>query len=107
MPARSTAAVIATLPNSWAGRADSAPLNEPTGVRAAETMTTSVMTGPLELLRTSPGEPSPAFGAFASTAAASHPWPLAPETLPGQDLRNEEEGPCNTTVPDRCWRRPC
>ena len=41
MPARSTAAWMAIVPSSWAGRLESAPLNEPTGVRAAETMTMS------------------------------------------------------------------
>src|SRR5579859_1993102 len=43
IPARSMAAMMAILPSSWAGRLASAPLNEPTGVRAAETMTMSVM----------------------------------------------------------------
>ena len=40
-PARSIAAMIAALPSSWAGRLANAPLNEPTGVRAALTMTIS------------------------------------------------------------------
>src|SRR3954447_20706096 len=39
--ARSIAAVIATLPSSCAGVLPNAPLNAPTGVRAAETITTS------------------------------------------------------------------
>ena len=43
MPARSIAALMAMVPRSCAATEDSAPLNEPTGVRAAETMTTSVM----------------------------------------------------------------
>jgi hypothetical protein len=34
---------MAILPSSEAGRLDSAPLKEPTGVRAAETMTMSLM----------------------------------------------------------------
>src|SRR5579863_6495673 len=42
-PAWSSAAMIAILPSSWAGRDDSAPLNDPTGVRVAETMTISLM----------------------------------------------------------------
>ena len=37
--ARSSAALMATLPSSCAGRLDSVPLNEPTGVRAAPAMT--------------------------------------------------------------------
>ena len=37
--ARSSAALMATLPSSCAGRLASAPLNEPTGVRAALAMT--------------------------------------------------------------------
>ena len=40
-PARLSASSIATLPSSWAGRLESAPLNAPTGVRAALTMTMS------------------------------------------------------------------
>ena len=40
-PARLSAAWIATLPSSWAGRPESAPLKAPTGVRAALTMTMS------------------------------------------------------------------
>ncbi len=43
MPARDTAAWMAILPSSWAGRLARAPLKEPTGVRAAETMTMSLM----------------------------------------------------------------
>src|SRR6478752_8772117 len=39
--ARSSAARMATSPSVCAGTLDSAPLNEPTGVRAALTMTTS------------------------------------------------------------------
>ena len=42
-PARFKASEIAVLPNSWAGRLPNAPLNAPTGVRAAPTMTTSSM----------------------------------------------------------------
>ena len=38
-PARSKAALIATLPSSCAGRLANEPLNEPTGVRAALAMT--------------------------------------------------------------------
>src|SRR5579863_5326534 len=41
--ARASAALMATSPNLWAGRVAKAPLNAPTGVRAAETMTTSSM----------------------------------------------------------------
>src|SRR5262249_12961836 len=37
--ARSSAALIAILPRSWAGRLASEPLNEPTGVRAAAART--------------------------------------------------------------------
>src|SRR6185369_4524904 len=40
-PARSIAALIAVLPSSWAGRFANAPLNAPTGVRVALTMTMS------------------------------------------------------------------
>ena len=40
-PARSSAALIAVLPSSWAGSDANAPLNAPTGVRVALTMTTS------------------------------------------------------------------
>ena len=40
-PARSSAALMATAPRSWAGVVAKAPLKEPTGVRAAETMTMS------------------------------------------------------------------
>ena len=38
-PARSSAALMAILPSSGAGRLASEPLNEPTGVRAALAMT--------------------------------------------------------------------
>ena len=41
MPARSSAALMATAPRSWAGVVANAPLKLPTGVRAALTMTTS------------------------------------------------------------------
>src|SRR5258706_11058920 len=41
IPARSSAALIATAPRSWAGVVAKAPLKLPTGVRAALTMTTS------------------------------------------------------------------
>src|SRR5476649_545243 len=41
--ARSSAPLMATSPNLWAGRLAKAPLNDPTAVRAAETMTTSSM----------------------------------------------------------------
>src|SRR5690348_6604848 len=44
--ARSSAARIATSPSLWAGRVANAPLKEPTGVRAADTMTTSSMGKP-------------------------------------------------------------
>src|SRR5438045_4250254 len=40
-PARSSAALMATAPRSWAGMVANAPLKLPTGVRAALTMTTS------------------------------------------------------------------
>src|SRR6185437_7589293 len=40
-PARCSASCIAALPSSWAGRLANALLNEPTGVRAALTMTIS------------------------------------------------------------------
>ena len=53
MPARSMAALIAAVPSTWAGTEAKAPLKAPTGVRAAEAMTISVMTGisPLGALR--------------------------------------------------------
>jgi hypothetical protein len=38
--ARSTAAPITWLPNWWALNGDNSPWNRPSGVRAAETMTT-------------------------------------------------------------------
>src|SRR5205814_3017166 len=41
MPARSSAALMAMAPRSWAGVVAKAPLKLPTGVRAALTMTTS------------------------------------------------------------------
>jgi len=41
IPARSSAALMATAPRSWAGVVAKAPLKLPTGVRAALTMTTS------------------------------------------------------------------
>src|SRR6266699_3726078 len=41
MPARSSAALMAIAPRSWAGMVANAPLKLPTGVRAALTMTTS------------------------------------------------------------------
>src|SRR5215470_11146251 len=45
-PARSSAALMAVLPSSWAGNDANAPLNAPTGVRVALTITTSsFMTG--------------------------------------------------------------
>src|ERR1700688_3050733 len=40
-PARSSAALMAMAPRSWAGVVANAPLKLPTGVRAALTMTTS------------------------------------------------------------------
>src|SRR5579872_4361867 len=40
-PARSSAALMAMAPRSWAGSVANAPLKLPTGVRAALTMTTS------------------------------------------------------------------
>src|SRR6185369_13291621 len=46
--ARFSASMMATLPSSWAARLARAPLNEPTGVRAAEVMTTSVMGNSLD-----------------------------------------------------------
>ena len=42
MPARSSAALMATAPRSWAGVVANAPLKLPTGVRAALTMTISL-----------------------------------------------------------------
>src|SRR5581483_1085776 len=44
--ARSRAALMATSPSLWAGRVAKAPLKDPTGVRAADTMTTSSMREP-------------------------------------------------------------
>src|SRR6516225_7192975 len=45
-PARSSAALMAVLPSSWAVKDANAPLNAPTGVRVALTITTSsFMTG--------------------------------------------------------------
>src|SRR3954468_6719399 len=41
MPARSSAALMAMAPRSWAGVVANAPLKLPTGVRGALTMTTS------------------------------------------------------------------
>src|SRR3954471_22103364 len=41
--ARSRAALMATSPSLWAGKVAKAPLKDPTGVRAADTMTTSSM----------------------------------------------------------------
>ena len=41
--ARSRAALTATAPSSWAGTVAKAPLNDPTAVRAAETITISVV----------------------------------------------------------------
>src|SRR5580658_6054454 len=40
-PARSSAALMAVLPSSWAGKLAKAPLKAPTGVRTALTITTS------------------------------------------------------------------
>src|SRR6516164_9840686 len=40
-PARSSAALMAILPSPWAGNDANAPLNAPTGVRVALTITTS------------------------------------------------------------------
>src|SRR3974390_1714562 len=40
-PARSSAALMAVLPSSWAGSDAKTPLNAPTGVRGALTITTS------------------------------------------------------------------
>src|SRR3954452_16466727 len=42
--ARSSAALIATAPSSWASNEPNLPLKDPTAVRAADTITTSVMT---------------------------------------------------------------
>ena len=44
-PARVSAAWIAVFPSSWAGRLAKAPLNAPTGVRVALTMTISSFIG--------------------------------------------------------------
>ena len=44
-PARSSAAWMAMVPSAWADRQAKAPLKLPTGVRAAEAMTISVMIG--------------------------------------------------------------
>src|ERR1700709_2684303 len=41
MPARSSAALMAMAPSSWAGVVGKAPLRRPTGVRESLTMTTS------------------------------------------------------------------
>ena len=46
-PARSIAALMATVPSTWAGSAAKAPLKLPTGVRAADAITISVMDGAL------------------------------------------------------------
>ena len=43
MPAREMAAPMAVWPSTWAGTAPNAPLKLPTGVRTADTMTTSSM----------------------------------------------------------------
>src|SRR5450631_4489896 len=52
MPARSTAALIATLPSWCAARALKSPSRPPIGVRAAETMTMeSAMVAPLRCSR--------------------------------------------------------
>src|SRR4029077_20433604 len=58
--ARSRAALMATAPRSCAGRLTNAPLNDPTGVLAAEAITMSVMifllqSPDLELVRYSSG----------------------------------------------------
>src|SRR2546428_2057448 len=45
--ARSSAPLIANAPSSCASNEPSAPLKDPTGVRAADTITTSVMTNSL------------------------------------------------------------
>src|SRR5690606_13866468 len=45
-PARSSAALIASAPSSWAGTLANAPLNVPTAVRAALAMT--IVFGPVE-----------------------------------------------------------
>jgi len=45
MPARSTAAAIATPPRSCAARLAKSPWNAPMGVRAAETMTMGSLEG--------------------------------------------------------------
>src|SRR5688572_18958239 len=58
MPARSIAARIAADPRAGAGREDSFPRKEPTGVRAAERMTTS-LTGGLYVIRPERSEGSP------------------------------------------------
>src|SRR5580704_2236684 len=44
-PARSSAALIAVRPSSWAGTVAKAPLKAPTGVRVALTMTMSSFMG--------------------------------------------------------------
>jgi hypothetical protein len=40
---------MAMRPSSWAGRLERAPLKDPTGVRAAETMTMSLIGGLLNV----------------------------------------------------------
>src|ERR1700746_474816 len=51
-PARSSAALMAVLPSSWAGNDANTPLNAPTGVRVALTITTaSFMTGSFRAVR--------------------------------------------------------
>jgi hypothetical protein len=65
-PARSSAATMATRPSSWAGTLAKAPLKLPTGVRAIEAMTISVMCwGSLNSLRAVLRAP----GAGATTAS--------------------------------------
>jgi hypothetical protein len=48
---------MAVAPNSWAGTEPKAPLNEPTGVRAAEAMTISLADiGKLRTIETAESE---------------------------------------------------
>src|SRR5262249_37493209 len=91
-PARSSAALIAVLPSSWAGNDANALLNAPTGVRVALTITTSsFMTGSFRAVwgyydagwpqvldichREAAG---PRQGAKARKAAQSRPMPRMP-----------------------------
>src|SRR3712207_9077680 len=78
------AALMAAVPSACAGRAAKAPLKLPTGVRAAEAMTISVMTGTLPSCReAAEGGPGPAPATSAAGASMlpsdSPPPPAAPD----------------------------